>query len=40
MIGGESEENPSWMINGHWIEFAKQVVIHIRITYYLRHSNV
>lgn len=27
MIGGEGEENPIWMENGQWINFAKQYVI-------------
>ena len=27
MIGGEGEENPIWMNNGQWINFAKQHVI-------------
>ena len=26
MIGGEGEENPIWMKNGQWINFAKQYV--------------
>jgi len=26
MIGGEGEENPIWMENGQWINFAKQYV--------------
>jgi hypothetical protein len=26
MIGGEGEENPIWMENGQWIEFAKEYV--------------
>jgi hypothetical protein len=27
MIGGEGEENPIWMKNGQWVNFAKEFVI-------------
>lgn len=25
MIGGEGEENPIWMVEGSWIQYAQQV---------------
>ena len=43
MIGGEGEENPIWMKNGQWVNYAKKFVIFIfflRVSLLVNHNAI